>query len=88
VIDSGLAVIATLGAGFDVTVTVNFADSEPPGPDAVTVKVVVVTGLTAYLPPVAVRVILAPFVPVTTTLVAFSAVTVNIDELPALISAG
>jgi hypothetical protein len=49
---------------------------------------VVAIGLTAWVPPPAVSVYVLPSVPVTVTLVAFVAVTVRVDELPAAIEAG
>jgi hypothetical protein len=48
----------------------------------------VVVGLTACVPPVALKVYELLSVPVTVTPVAFVAVTVSVDELPALIEAG
>ncbi len=47
----GLAVMATVGFGFDETVTVAVADALPPGPVAFAVYVVVAVGLTDSVPP-------------------------------------
>lgn len=47
VIELGLAVICTVGAGFGVTDTVTVAEIVPPSPVAVAVYVVVEAGLTA-----------------------------------------
>jgi len=49
----GFAVIVTVGAGFAITVTVVLADVVPPAPVATTVYVVVVVGLTRWVPPLA-----------------------------------
>ena len=49
---------------------------------------VVAVGLTACVPPLACRVYELPSLPATVTWVAFVAVTVNMDELPAAIEAG
>jgi hypothetical protein len=88
VIDVGLAVIVTVGAGLGVTVTVAVAEVFPPAPVAVAVYVVVALGVTLCVPPVDCRVYELPSLPVTVTPVAFVAVTVNRDELPAVIDAG
>jgi hypothetical protein len=56
VIESGFAVIVTVGGGLSVTVTVALAVTLPEGPDAVAVYVVVFAGLTACVPPLGVRV--------------------------------
>jgi hypothetical protein len=50
--------------------------------------VVVVVGLTGWVPPLACRVYVLPSVPVTITWVAFVAVTVKMEELPETIEAG
>jgi hypothetical protein len=88
VIDIGFAVIVTVGAGLGVTVTVVVAVVVPPAPVAVAVYVVVALGLTGCVPPVACSVYELPLLPVTITPVALVAVTVNKDELPAVIDAG
>jgi hypothetical protein len=49
---------------------------------------VVAAGLTVCVPPAACRVYVLPSVPVTTTWVAFVAVTVRVDELPEVIEVG
>jgi len=51
----GLARMLTVGAGFDITVTVVLADVVPPAPVATAVYVVVVVGLTRLVPPLALR---------------------------------
>jgi hypothetical protein len=50
--------------------------------------VVVTVGLTACVPPAGCRVYELPSVPVTVTLVAFTAVTVKVDESPDVIEVG
>jgi hypothetical protein len=50
--------------------------------------VVVEVGLTDWVPPPACKVYLVPSLPVTVTWVAFVAVTVKVDALPAAIEAG
>jgi hypothetical protein len=50
--------------------------------------VVVAVGLTACVPPVAEREYVLLSVPVTVTVMALVAVTVKVDELPALIEVG
>lgn len=87
-IDAGLAMIVTVGAGFAVTVIVAVADAFPPGPFAAAVYVVVAVGFTAWVPPLACSVYELPSVPVNVTCVAFDAATVRIDELPEVIEAG
>ena len=82
VIDIGLARIFTVGVMAAATVTVDEAVLAPPGPVAVAVYVVVVVGLTAWVPPPACRVYELPSLPVTVTWVAFDAATVNMDVLP------
>jgi len=52
------------------------------------VYVVVADGLTNWLPPLACSVYALPSVPVIFTWVEFAAVTVRVDEAPALIDAG
>ncbi len=71
-----------------VTVSFAFAEADPPSPAAVAVYVVAVAGLTAWVPPLDDRVYLLPSVPLTVTWVEFVAVTVNVDELPAVMEAG
>jgi hypothetical protein len=82
VTEVGLALIVTVGGGFDTTVTVTVAVLVPPVPVAVTVYTVVAFGLTASAPPVAERVVLLPSLPATTTCVACAATTVRIEEAP------
>jgi hypothetical protein len=84
----GFAPIVTVGAGDALTVTVEVAVVDPPVPVAVAVYVVVALGLTFCVPPVAGKVYELPSVPVTVIPVAFVAVTVSIDELPAEIEVG
>jgi hypothetical protein len=55
-IDVGLAEIVTVGGGFADTVTVAVADALPAEPVAAAVYVVVLVGLTDWLPPLAGRV--------------------------------
>jgi hypothetical protein len=87
VIDVGLAAILTVGAGL-VTVTVAPAETFPPVPVAVAVYVVVAVGLTDCVPPVDVRVYELPSLPVIVTPVALVAVTVSVDDPPAVIEVG
>ena len=87
-IEGGLAVIVTVGAGFAVTVIIAVADAFPSGPIATAVYVVVADGVTACVPPLACSVYEVPSVPVTVTCVALVAVTVRIDELPEVIEVG
>jgi hypothetical protein len=49
---------------------------------------VVAVGLTACVPPAAARVYELPSLPATVTVVAFAAVTVRVEELPAAIEVG
>lgn len=53
VIDTGLAIIVTVGGTAGPRVTVAVAVTVPPGPIAVAVYVVVVVGLTDCVPPLA-----------------------------------
>jgi len=55
IIDVGLAMMLTVAAGLEVTVTAAFAETFPPGPVAATVYVVVTVGLTACVPPLGCR---------------------------------
>jgi hypothetical protein len=55
-IDVGLAMMLTVGAGLEFTVTVALAEVFPPGPVAAAVYVVVAVGLTACVPPLACKV--------------------------------
>jgi hypothetical protein len=50
--------------------------------------VVVAAGVTVFVPPLPGRVKLVPSVPVTATVVALVAVTVRVEESPALMEAG
>jgi hypothetical protein len=54
--EDGFAVINTVGVGLAVTVTVAVAVVIPPGPVAVAVYVVVAAGVTACVPPLAIKV--------------------------------
>jgi hypothetical protein len=83
----GFAVIVTDVTGTVFTVTVAVAVTVPPAPVAVAVYVVVAAGLTVVVPPEAAMLTLVP-VPVTVTDVAFVAVTVKVDDEPALIVVG
>jgi len=90
-IEVGLAVMVTVGAVDEpptVTVAVAVAGVLPDAPFAVAVYVVVLAGVTLSVPPVAAIVLLEPSDPVTVTLVAFVAVTVNVEEAPAAIDVG
>jgi hypothetical protein len=78
----GFAVMLTVGAGGATTVTVVVAETFPPAPVAVAVKVVFAAGLTACVPPLGCRLYVLRSVPVTVTWFAFVAVTVNVDESP------
>ncbi len=71
-----------------VTVRIALAEEEPPVPDAVAVYVVEAVGLTDCVPPLDDRVYLLPSVPVIVTWVEFAAVTVNVDDPPAVMEAG
>jgi hypothetical protein len=77
-----------VGAGFAVTVRVTVALTVVPLPVAVAVYVVVAAGLTGCVPPVAPIVYLVPSEPLRLTAVAFVAVTVRMDELPAVSDVG
>ena len=68
--------------------TVAFAVAVPPLPLAVAVYVVVAAGLTACVPPAAPRLYVLPSEPLIVTCVAFVAVIVRIDELPAATDTG
>jgi hypothetical protein len=90
VMDVGLAMMLTTGAGLEaaVTVTVAVAEAFPPAPVAAAVYVVVVVGLTDCVPPDAWRGYEVPSDPVTETAVAFVATTVKMDAAPAVIEVG
>jgi hypothetical protein len=89
VIEVGSAAMVTVGAGPDAaTVTVAVAVAVPPVPVAVAVYFVVALGFTAWVPPVAPRVYELPSLPATVTEVAFAAVTVKVEGLPAEIEVG
>ena len=88
VIEVGLADMLTVGAPGAATVTVALAVVFPPDPVAAAVYVVVAIGLTACVPPFDCRVYVLPSDPVIVTCVAFVAVTVSMDELPAAIEVG
>ena len=88
VMDVGLAVMLTVGAGFAVTVTVAAAEEVPPGPVAVAVYVVVFDGFTVCVPPAAGRLNELPSEPASVTPEALLAVTVRVDEPPACTDAG
>jgi hypothetical protein len=51
VMEVGMAVIATVGGGRGITVSVALAELFPPEPMATAVYVVVAAGLTLWLPP-------------------------------------
>ena len=51
-IETGLAAMVTVGAGFGVTSMVTVSETLPPAPVAVTVYSVVLAGTTAFVPPV------------------------------------
>lgn len=77
----GLAVIVIVGSGFAVTVTVADMDALPPGPVADAVYVVVAVGLTCWVPPAAfVNGYELPSDPASVTCVAFTAVTVIVED--------
>ena len=88
VIVVGFAMMVTVGAEIDVTVTTAVAEIVPPAPVAAAVYVVVAVGLTAWVPPLDCKVYSLPSLPVSLTWVAFAAITVKVDELPAVIEAG
>jgi hypothetical protein len=89
VIDVGVAVIVTVAAvGPAATVTVACAVALPPAPVAVAVYVVVAVGVTAFVPPPAGKVAELPSLPVTVTCVALPAVTVRVEEVPAVTDVG
>jgi len=88
VIEVGLALMVTVGASDAATVTVVFADVFPPGPDAIAVYITVALGLTACVPPFGCNEYEEPSEPLIVTCVAFVAVTVKADELPAEIEVG
>jgi hypothetical protein len=60
----------------------------PPVPTAAAVYKVVAIGLTTWVPPLDWRAYVMPSDPVTVTVVAFTAVTVRVDELPEVIEEG
>ena len=68
--------------------TVAVAVALPPLPLAVAVYVVVDAGLTACVPPGALRLYVLPSDPLTVTWVAFVAAIVRVDELPAAMDTG
>ena len=76
----GFAVIVTVGAGFAETVTVVAAWTVPPGPVAVAVYVVLEIGLTDCTPPLDASVKFDPSLPEMVTCVAFTAVTVRVED--------
>jgi hypothetical protein len=73
---------------FAFTVTVAAAEVVPPAPVAVAVYVVVAAGLTVCVPPLGDKVYALPSVPLITTPVALAAVTVNVEDPPAVIDVG
>jgi hypothetical protein len=86
---AGAAVMLIVGAaGAAVTLTVAVADAAPPGPLADAVYVVVLLGLTCCVPPFDGSVYELPSEPLSITRDAFAAVTVNIDEPPAVTEFG
>ena len=78
----GFAEMVTVGAGFAETVTVAVAVAVPPGPVAFAVYVVVADGLTACVPPLDTSVYVVPSLPEIVTCVAFTAVTVSVEDCP------
>ena len=87
-IDVGLAVNITDGAGFGVTVTVVCAVVVPPAPTPVTVYVVVVGGLTAWLPPLLDSAYFEPSEPLIETEVALRTTTVSSEDWDAVTELG
>ena len=71
-----------------VTVTVAVAEACPVLFEATAVYVVVALGLTDVVPPPAARLYVLPSDPVTVTVVAFVAVTVSVEAVPAVIEVG
>jgi hypothetical protein len=71
-----------------VTVTVAVAEIFPVPPAATAVYVVVLAGLTAFVPPVELSWYELPSDPLTVTPEALAAVTVSVDEAPAAMEAG
>ena len=84
----GFAAIVTVGAGFAETVTVAVAVTVPPGPVAVAVYVVVAGGLTDCVPPLDTSAYVVPSLPETVTCVAFTAVTVSVEDCPEAMPVG
>jgi hypothetical protein len=84
----GSAEIVTVGAGFRETVTVAAALTVPPGPVAVAVYVVLEVGLTDCTPPLDASVKVDPSLPETVTCVAFTAVTVRVEDWPEVMAVG
>jgi hypothetical protein len=67
VIVVGFAMMVTVAAEIDVTVTTAVAEIVPPVPVAAAVYVVVAVGLTAWVPPLDCKVYALPSLPVTVT---------------------
>jgi hypothetical protein len=84
----GFAVMVTVGANVPFTVTVAVAVALPPAPVAVAVYVVVEAGVTTCVPPEPASVYELLSDPVIVTEVALLAVTVRVEDCPALIVVG